>query len=1817
MADNPKSVSLKEAVRSIADPAKRSEVGRAIWRDTLTPLGNLKARDDFLERHRDDGFHCHIDLNNFKMVNDTYGHDAGDKAITSFGQIASKLSRSAGGKGFRSGGDEFIFHFNDLGKARDFTQALHHQVSKVDLGLPKYKLSFSAGVGKGHDHAEESLRAAKTKKVAAGAPVGQAQNHIHFHESLGKSEDLAKEMWDLSEGRQDEMRPFHGWLSPDGTFHSLDPRDAHFEAAQKAWDKKVPIADEASPRDLMQNAHDKGWISLGRGGTPTIGLHPNMLKDPYHPAMKALRDRIKMLPSDVQEVELHFGPENYDVVDRHLAEKGIFRKPSPVQQFHRSEDARSRLDDFLARAAPRGLISPKGTWHPVGAEEHTDALVRLSGRVGRSPDRSGHDGWIEVGKAGTSSVVADPGTLDDRTHPATKVLVDIIKQLHPSIGSVNIWHRSPDTQDWYSVPRHLAEKGIFRKPSQTAMFRSEDLGKEMWHETEAEKSILRPLHGWISPEGVFHQMKDDETHHEVAKRVHGSAGAGTDLHNAGWITTGQAGRSMVTGHPDVLANPSHPAIAKLRQIVRDLHPSVKEIEVHQSFTPETHFNAHPYKIPRHLAEKGIFREPTTAQQFHRSEEDFAASGEDTHKVLNRLRDNFDRIKQHLKQKKLNYENAPPEQKDRHRFGLEQALKSHAEVETAFRTGVAAVGKHVAHKKPGEEYQFKDQRDLETHLLTQPFALLSAHRTIRSPEENAQLHEALRDDLQKLGHPFTRLHGKWGTEEPSYMVHGIAPADAAALAKKYNQMAHISSDKGFHNEFAHESSYKPMPGHHGHLVDPYLDDNYSEVTFQDGGKTRFRVNLEPPKVAAPTAQMPHPHGYEWHNGHSSHYDTAITKKSEDLAAGRSIVVTIPKDKLQEVESEEADVAKRMAAGEKGIEYYWAMGRLPSVVPERIYFCWDGAVRAWHQVNSMRDGRIYMDPTIHSLKAPVTMSPFRGYRYMKKSEDLQKAEDQPATKSSETFNDVASLFGLINPIKKSNLSFYKLAPHEKAIDDLIKHHGYKVHLYDKPEEADPANKNYDTKHLAVQNPDPSGQGGVEVANARAYRKLHELAHALTLPEINKKYGEAKRVGLMGVDITPWEAKRSLEWEFNAAKQQRILAGQVGHSMTNEDFAKESNVTMADALHRVVYGHHVEPSGAGFIPKANRVSLPHALKTVDEIAQLQELGQDEYLPREEITEKSEEPQEEPTVKSEEPLGKMAMTFDYEDDPTKQYIHVWRMQDKYGRGPYQLGMARKWVSGGHMDDKEEHPTPSDDPGFSPGEKVAAVDNPKLRYGFATPGHLNDWFSSAEQAKLATLGFRPTKVKARRVWSGQKQVMFEPHVSDEEVIKSEGVASVMHPVIPKALTVQGKPLNPNVHLHGDTESKFDAKTGELHTPRGTFRVNLHDDPHKLDLMGNTSRDYFNHIITSPDVQKIHQKAMANWQHLNGLLEQRKTPEPLIAHAAAFTVLSANNAVPMQELMYSRLHDIMRHHGVDPSSLSFAQLMAPGGKVREEWKASDKPKELPEHAREYFEGPAKAGILQQAYSDTTGRRFGDILKMQYLNAASDKLAHYPKLHGYISDLLKRHGTDSRSFVSQMMSDKASGNLPEIIGAGFGPKIGRYFHSMLGGGNSVIPDTHLIRHLFGLDSQRDSEAHKYLKDVLWDPRNHHLLNGMDEFYHKNYPTVKFVQDKYFGGKDTDQANFPAFWLHWLSIAPHEKALGIGRPQAAHNASDHTPYWDTAREILHSHGLESIDKSESDEEIPIHFRTASAMHDLENRLGPAAASMIFYTHLLPHLLKEPVR
>lgn len=97
--------------------------------------------------------------------------------------------------------------------------------------------------------------------------------------------------------------------------------------------------------------------------------------------------------------------------------------------------------------------------------------------------------------------------------------------------------------------------------------------------------------------------------------------------------------------------------------------------------------------------------------------------------------------------------------------------------------------------------------------------------------------------------------------------------------------------------------------------------------------------------------------------------------------RDIVVTIPASKLAEVDAEERDVARMASEGKTDVLFYWQMGRLPKEQPRRVYFVWNEAVRAYHDVAHMdrEQGCIFLYTQIHEIQ-PIPMKGFRGFRYM---------------------------------------------------------------------------------------------------------------------------------------------------------------------------------------------------------------------------------------------------------------------------------------------------------------------------------------------------------------------------------------------------------------------------------------------------------------------------------------------------------------------------------------------------------------------------------------------------------------------------------------------------------------------------------------------------------------------------------------------------------------------------------------------------------------------------------------------------------------------
>jgi diguanylate cyclase (GGDEF)-like protein len=117
--------------------------------DPLTGLGNHRHFHERLQRELaqadQDGKSlslCLVDIDDFKHINDTYGHPVGDRVL---GQVAARLRQ--GGESFRLGGDEFAVLLPGL-DARDAVSVARSVVERVGAAQLEHvgSLTVSAGV---------------------------------------------------------------------------------------------------------------------------------------------------------------------------------------------------------------------------------------------------------------------------------------------------------------------------------------------------------------------------------------------------------------------------------------------------------------------------------------------------------------------------------------------------------------------------------------------------------------------------------------------------------------------------------------------------------------------------------------------------------------------------------------------------------------------------------------------------------------------------------------------------------------------------------------------------------------------------------------------------------------------------------------------------------------------------------------------------------------------------------------------------------------------------------------------------------------------------------------------------------------------------------------------------------------------------------------------------------------------------------------------------------------------------------------------------------------------------------------------------------------------------------------------------------------------------------------------------------------------------------------------------------------------------------------------------------------------------------------
>jgi len=137
---------LKHRVKSVVSKViAERKVQLLAYQDTLTSLPNRLLFADRLEqavvrseRSRTSMALMLIDIDDFKLVNDSFGHDAGDKLIKAVGQLISKSLRRADTIA-RLGGDEFAVIIEGIESAEDaisiadnLTTILEHNVRLDD-----------------------------------------------------------------------------------------------------------------------------------------------------------------------------------------------------------------------------------------------------------------------------------------------------------------------------------------------------------------------------------------------------------------------------------------------------------------------------------------------------------------------------------------------------------------------------------------------------------------------------------------------------------------------------------------------------------------------------------------------------------------------------------------------------------------------------------------------------------------------------------------------------------------------------------------------------------------------------------------------------------------------------------------------------------------------------------------------------------------------------------------------------------------------------------------------------------------------------------------------------------------------------------------------------------------------------------------------------------------------------------------------------------------------------------------------------------------------------------------------------------------------------------------------------------------------------------------------------------------------------------------------------------------------------------------------------------------------------------------------------
>ena len=203
---NTKTTSIRHYLEAVK-PVIESRILMAKLRDTslrdgMTGLYNRRFLEEFIEkimnqaqRTKDTYSVMMLDVDFFKMVNDTYGHDVGDRVIVEIGKILQENIRSAD-LAIRYGGEEFVIMLHNADEAGTLkvANAIHTAFAEriFDVGNgEKMQKTLSIGIAKFPTDGDTIWKCIKFADTALYVAKTTGRNKIvEYTSEMSENEDL-------------------------------------------------------------------------------------------------------------------------------------------------------------------------------------------------------------------------------------------------------------------------------------------------------------------------------------------------------------------------------------------------------------------------------------------------------------------------------------------------------------------------------------------------------------------------------------------------------------------------------------------------------------------------------------------------------------------------------------------------------------------------------------------------------------------------------------------------------------------------------------------------------------------------------------------------------------------------------------------------------------------------------------------------------------------------------------------------------------------------------------------------------------------------------------------------------------------------------------------------------------------------------------------------------------------------------------------------------------------------------------------------------------------------------------------------------------------------------------------------------------------------------------------------------------------------------------------------------------------------------------------------------------------------------------------